>query len=357
MKKLLYITTNIQGSGGVSRILSVKLNYLITVFNYQVAIIETNKNGNGFFYDFDKSISFHYINTKNIFKYNKELKSCINAINPDIIANCDNGLKGALLTYLIPKNKIIIYERHCSKYVAVPNLYARIKLKLTTILLQYHIERYTAFIVLNSHEKNNWYGSNIIVMPNPSWFLDEKTNNPKNTKVAIAVGRHDHVKAYNKLIKIWERVVKSNPDWMLKIYGEKNKDLALELLVKNLSLENNVKFMDPVNDVEKIYAEAKMLLSTSISESFPMVFLEAMAYGIPVISFEGTSGLSDLVKNGENGFLVTNHNTLGYVEKINTLILNENLRNKMGEHAKASITKFNIHAVMKQWDNLFNTGT
>lgn len=355
MKKLLYITTYIQGSGGISRILSVKLNYLITTFNYQVTILETNKKGNAFFYDFNESIIFKYIDSKNIFKYKKELNKQIEAINPDIIVNCDNGLKGTLLTYLIPKNTSLIYERHCSKNIDVASLFEKIKLKLSNLLLQHHIEKYAAFVVLNTYEKNNWKASNIIVLPNPSWVVDIKNNSLNSTKIVIAVGRHDHVKAYHKLIKIWESVVITHPLWILKIYGQKNENLLLEKMAISLNLENNIQFLDPINDVDKIYSGAEILLSTSLSESFPMVFLEAMAYGIPVMSFEGTSGLSDLVKHGKNGFLIKNNNMSDYIEKLNFLIGDEIIRQKMGKIARKSINKFNLHTIMKQWQDLFKT--
>ena len=356
MKKLLYITTNLQGSGGVARILSVKLNYLIRVLNYEVFVIETNKKNEEFFYDFDERITFNYIHTKNVIKYKKELKRWVNKLNPDVIVNCDNGLKGSLLSYIESSKKKLIYERHCSKNIAVSGFKEQIKLKLSNLLLQFHIKKYAYFIVLNSDEAKNWTGENIEVVPNPLWFPKQIKIKRTPNKIVTAVGRHAYEKGYGKLLNIWEDVIKNHPDWMLKIYGEKNKNVPLETMVVNKGLERNIKLFDPIDNVEKIYSEANMLLSTSISESFPLVFVEAMAYGLPVVSFEGTSGLTALVENNKNGFLIKNNDASSYIEKVNLLIENENLRHKMGDYAKNSVErKLGLVDIMERWHQLFNS--
>jgi len=356
LKTLLYITTNIQGTGGVARILSVKLNYLISTLNYRIFVIETNKKGSDFFYEFDEGIVFNYLNTKNIIKYKKQLNAWVNKIKPDVIVNCDNGFKGSLLSYFLSSKRSLIYERHCSKYIAVPGLVEQLKLKLSNLLLQFHISKYAYFIVLNADEEKNWKGENIKIIPNPLWFSKEIDSVKTHHKKVIAVGRHSHEKGYDKLINIWEVVVKNYPNWVLKIYGQKDKKIPLEVMVENRGLEKNIKFFDPVDDVDIIYGQADMLLSTSLSESFPLVFVEAMAYGLPVISFKGTSGLNALVEDNKNGFLIENNDTPSYVEKVKLLIEDESLRCKMGDYAKNSVEKkLGLVDVMQKWNQLFHS--
>ncbi len=355
MKKLLYITTNLQNSGGVARILSVKLNYLIETFNYNISVINSNQNEDNFFYDFNTKIKFYDLNTKNLIRYKKELNEIICKVKPHIIINCDNGLKGSLLPYLIITDAALIYERHCSKNISVSSFKERFKLKLSNLLLQKSLNKYHNFIVLNDEEKKDWNDENVQVITNPLWLDVSKKKNTTDYKIVVAVGRQSYEKRYDKLIDIWKKVIDKNPNWLLRIYGEKNNQLPLDKLVLEKNLENNIQIYSPINDVEKIYSEASMLLSTSESEAFGLVLIEAMAFGRPVIAFEETSGSKTIIKNGENGFLIKSNDLKTYVQKINLLIKDKDLRFKMGENAKKSVRKYNLINIMKQWQDLFNS--
>ncbi len=344
-----------QDSGGVSRILSVKLNYLIDKYHYEIFVINTNQNNLGFFYEFNSQIKFFVIDTKQLFNYKKELNVLIDTIEPDIILNCDNGLKGSLLPYLITRKMPLIYERHCSRNISASSLFEKFKLTLSNWLLQMSINSYKYFIVLNEEEKNDWKSVNIQVLSNPLWFSLPKSSNKKDSKIVIAVGRHSYEKGYDKLILIWELVVKTHPDWVLKIYGYMGENLLLKRMVSDKNLESNIQFYDPIDNVEKIYSEASMLLSTSESEAFGLVLIEAMAFGKPVIAFDGTSGTKTIIQNKENGFLVKENDMDAFVEKVNLLIGDKNLRYKMGEKAKSSIEKYNLNKIMKHWDSVFKS--
>lgn len=355
MKKLLYITTNLQNSGGVARILSVKLNYLIEKYDYNISVINSNQKNNIFFYDFNGQIKFFSINTNHLFEYKKELNVLINNIEPDIIVNCDNGLKGSLLPYLINSKAPLIYERHCGKNISIETLIEKFKLMASNFILERSINKYKEFIVLNDKEKQDWDRSDIQIIPNPLWLNLKHKKKECNSKIAIAVGRHSFEKRLDRLIAIWAKVVEKHPDWGLKIYGERNKNIQLEKLVNKLNIEKNIQFNNPTNDVEKIYSEACMLLTTSVSESFGLVLIEAMAFGIPVIAFGGTSGTETLIDDGVNGFLVKQNETKTYIEKTNLLIENAMQRKQMGENARKSLESFNIDYIMILWHNLFQS--
>lgn len=355
MKQLLYITTNLQGSGGVARILSVKLNYLIEKYHYKIAVINSNQDNDDFFFDFDSRIIFYAVKSKSISTYRTQIRSCIKKVNPDIIINCDNGLKGSLIPYLI-KNKIpLIYERHCSRNISVATILEKVKLIISNLFLRINSDSYNYFVILNEEEKNDWNIKNIKVLPNPLWFSPLKLGNVGNTKIAVAVGRHSCEKRYDKLINIWQLVIKQHPDWILKIYGAKDENLSLEKIVLDKKLESNIKFYNPVKDISKIFSEASMLLSTSESESFGLVLIEAMAFGKPVVAFDGTSGTKTIIENGKNGFLVKENDIDAFVEKVNLLIGDVKLRGLMGENAKKGIETYDLNKIMKRWHTLFKS--
>lgn len=360
LPKLLYITTNLQGSGGVSRILSVKLNYLIETYGYIIHVIATNNKSDTFFYDFNDKIVFHKIDIKNfgfrhLLKYKMLFQEIVYEINPDIIINCDNGFKGTLLPYLINTKAVLIYERHGSRQINNFTLVESLKKKFANLILDRSLYKYKAFIVLNDEDGKDWIADNIVVISNPLWFKPPQMQNKSQNKVAIAIGRHSIEKQFDVLIKIWKNVIIQYPDWTLEIYGETDGSRTIEKLVKELNMENHVELHPPIKNIEQVYSNASILLNTSSSEAFGLVIIEAMAFGLPVIAFDNASGPKTIIENERNGMLIKDNDSQAYANKIKELIKNDTLRKAIGENAKDSVKKFNLVGIMKQWHELFQS--
>ncbi len=360
MLKLLYITTNLQGSGGVARVLSVKLNYLIETYGYTIHVVTTNNKCDTFFYDFNSKIVFHRIEIKNcgvihLLKYRRLLQERVDHIKPNIIVNCDNGFKGSLLPYLINTTAALIYERHGSRQIKTMTLIESLKKNFTNLILDRSLYKYKAFIVLNDEDANDWKADNVFVIYNPLWFSPPQGQNKFQHKVVIAIGRHSREKQFDVLIRIWKNVVIHYPDWILKIYGETDGNRTIEKLVQELNMENQVKLHLPVKNIEQVYSDASILLNTSSSEAFGLVIIEAMAFGLPVIAFDSATGPRTVIENEKNGLLIKNNDINTYTNRIKELIENDNLRKALGENAKVSVGRFNLDSIMQQWNALFQS--
>ena len=360
LPKLLYITTNLQGSGGVSRLLSVKLNYLIETYGYTIHVITTNNKSDNFFYEFNNNIVFHKIDIKDfgfwhLLKYKSLLQSIVNEVKPDLIINCDNGFKGTLLPYLVKTDAALIYERHGSRQIKTTTLVDSIKKKASNFLIDHSIKKYKVFAVSSDDDKKDWNGKNIKLVYNPIWFKPPLEDPKIGNKIALAVGRHSVEKQFDVLLKIWQKVMINYPDWTLRIFGESDKDKSLERLVEKLKVTNQVELHSPTKNIINEYSKASMLLNTSSSEAFGLVIIEAMAYGVPAIAFESASGPKMLINDGSNGFLVKSFDTDAYANKIKVLINDKTLLSTLGENAKKSVNKFNIDVIMKQWHQMFQS--
>ena len=86
-----------------------------------------------------------------------------------------------------------------------------------------------------------------------------------------------------------------------------------------------------------------------------MVLIEAMACGLPVVSFNCPWGPADIIRDGEDGFLVEYLNTKEAAQRVSQLIENPILRKEMGVRARKNIQRYNRDVVMKQWTDLFES--
>ena len=354
--KLLYITNGINGSGGLERVLSVKTSMLVEQYDYQLAIIVLNKAHQNLFYQFSEKISFYSIpvsgNPVSYFlSYKSGIQKTVNEFQPDIISVCDDGLKGFFLPHIIKTSAKWIYERHVSKQIESnekDNLIKKLITKVKWHLMEILAQKFENFVLLTEGNKDEWKKlNNIKIIPNPLSFASNEKSNLEN-KTVICVGKISYQKGQDILLKAWEKVYQKFPDWQLHLYGKEN----LEFL-DTQNLENNVSFFPPEKNIRQKYIESSVYVMSSRFEGFGMVLTEAMECGVPCVSFDCPSGPADIIKDGEDGFLVEKENTEELAEKLITLIENQDLRKQMGIRAKENVKRFSAEKIVQEWDKLF----
>lgn len=368
MKKLLYITNAIDGSGGLERVLSVKTKVLTEDFGYEIHIITLSKSDllkkqsskKDSFFPFSDKIVQHKIDVSGnplqyISKYISGIKKVVAKVKPEIILVCDDGLKAFFLPKILGRKISIIYERHVSKLIEISENQGLMKKVITPLkffLMNALVKSFTQFIVLTEGNKNEWKSKNVQVIPNPLPFFPSEISTLQNKRV-IAVGKQSYQKGFDRLLNAWSLLDPEFQDWQLHIYGKLDESLGLEKQVQNLKIEDQVFFHPPEKKIEEKYAESSIFVLSSRYEGFGMVLIEAMSFGIPCVSFDCNYGPSDIIRNNEDGFLVTNGNEKELAEKLQLLMKDETLRQEMGEKARKNVQRFLPQNIAKQWDELF----
>ena len=363
--KVLYLTDQTFLHGGVEKVLSQKANYLADVLGDEVTVVTYRQQSKEPIYNFSKKIKFldlevdyeiaksyfHPHNLKRIPRHFSRLKKILKEIQPEVIVSCSFGPDFYFIPALekhIPKIK----EFHSSRYFYKENSNS-VQQKVLTKLTQFTEKKYDQLVVLNESEQQFYVNKNIAVIPNP-------TENSANraivsSKKIMAAGRISPVKNFGDLIEAFVHVAKAFQEWELHFFGEDyvGTQEKLEQKVKNHGLQSQIRFMGVSSDLKASMRNYSIYAMTSESECFPMVLLEALSVGLPVISYDSPTGPKHILTNNEDSLLVPYKNLDIFVEKLKQLMQNENLRKQLGAKGQVNVQRFSIEIIIHQWKDLF----
>ena len=195
---------------------------------------------------------------------------------------------------------------------------------------------------------------NVKVIPNPLSFQPTRTSS-LTAKRIIAVGRYCHEKGYDDLLKAWSRIQNDCPDWELSIYGDGDRTFYNSIIEKLGIDKKRCILNERTTDIESEYCNSSISVCSSRFEGFGLVIAEAMACGLPVVSFDCPWGPRSIITNEEDGILIENRNISELANGILRLIKDSETRTLMGKNARTNIQRFNIESISQQWVELFNS--
>ncbi|MBR7030129.1 MAG: glycosyltransferase family 4 protein [Prevotella sp.] len=375
--KIVYCTPALYMAGGVERVLTLKANYFAEHFGYDITIILTEGKDKPLFYPLSDKIkvinldinfeelwtcsfvkkAFVYLKKQRIFK--KKLTNELMRIRPDITIsllrreiNFINEIKdGSKKIGELHVNRANYRNFEAGDSNAIKNMFAKYWMRN----LVSHLKRLDRFVVLTEEDKASWTElDNVEVIPDPLAFDIDKAS-PLTNKRVIAVGRYVYQKGFDLLLQAWAKVEKQHPDWELAIYGMGDRTPYEQIIEKMHIDRNRCHLNGPTDNIKQEYLNSSLFVFSSRFEGFGMVLIEAMACGLPVISFDCPCGPKDIVRHQEDGLLVPSGDVAELSDAIHQLLSDDALRHEMAKKAIVNVRRFELSEIAERWKNLYDT--
>lgn len=198
---------------------------------------------------------------------------------------------------------------------------------------------------------SEWHSS-VKLLPNilsiPAEFNCQNINYHDRHIDLIAIGRLDPVKRFQDFIFTANALIKSGEIRNAMLVGDGPERAILN------DLDNHHIMIGRNDNVFSLLRNAKVLVVTSLRESFSMVILEAMSQGCIVISYDCPTGPTELIKNGVNGYLVENSNLKVLEDKCRYVINNYDENHFIAKNALLTSKKYTAKNIVDKWVDIIN---
>ena len=194
-------------------------------------------------------------------------------------------------------------------------------------------------------------GTRVVVVPNaapPPRPAPAALERPVVTAAGIMTAR----KGFDRLLRAWALVAPDRPQWRLDIFGEGHLRPGLERLTERLGLAASVRWRGHSNRLIDEVADSSLFAMTSRLEGFPMVVLEAMSAGVPVVAYDCPTGPRDIITDGVDGRVVANGRTRLLAEALAELMDDAGRRRALGAAALETAGRYGMDAIAAHWEEL-----
>lgn len=374
--KIVYCHCSLYNPGGMERVLLNKVAWL-SAAGHDVSVVTTDQQERPPFYRFpdgvhltDLGVNYSLDNDKPLREripsylrkrrlHRRRLTDLLMAERPDITVSLYPSESSFIPDIADGSRKVL--ELHFNRFFrlqygrgGLTGLIDRRRSRRDVSIAR----RFDKFVVLTDEDKNYWGRMpNITVIPNAA--LPMPLQSDCSARRVIAVGRLDFQKGFDRLIDAWE-LVKADPaseGWRLDIFGQGEWRDMLQARIAEKGLADSAAVNAPTGDIAAEYAGSSILAMTSNYEGFPMVMIEAMSAGLPVVTFDYKCGPRDIITDCTDGVIVPNGDIRGFADALLRLMADGALRRRMGRAATAVTDRYSEESVMRQWATLFESLT
>lgn len=359
MKKICFLIGNLNNFGGTERVTSIIANSLASL-GYEVTIASI-VGGEDPFFHLNKEVK------------HKTLSTPSNGLAikiPSVIYNLRKLLKKESTDILIVADTIAVMFSIPAligldvKHLAWEhfNFKSNLGNKKRWFFRRIAARNCDVIVTLTERDRSFWLegtkrSAQIITIPNPCPYPVQSNTyklKEEGTGIVLAVGRLTYQKGYDMLLKAWIEVSQQRPGWKLKIVGDGEELHNLETFIEKNKLAESVEMVGKISNVEDYYNEADIFCLSSRFEGFPMVLLETLSFGLPVVSFDCDTGPEEIV--GDTGSILVPKNDIALLtEGLISLMDNNNKRESIHSKSKDKVEQYHPLQIALQWEKLIES--
>lgn len=360
--------------GGIEKAICSLANLLVD--DYEVEIISEYKLLEKPAFPLDERVKVKYL-IPELKPNGKEFKEALKAFN--IASIIKEGIISAKVLYL-KKHRMIEAIKYCDADVIISS-----RLYFNNLLGKYgkpetkkvgwehnHWE-----VVKGQHDKVVKSAENLDVLVSCSKQINEHYSNYVNCRCVaigniidfipdeyptleeknmIAVGSLIERKGFLDLIDIMNQLCKKDDRWHLNLFGDGEQKPDILNKIKEYGLENNVTVhgFQSKDVINSYLSKSSIYMMTSHSEALPIVLLEAVSFGLPIVAYE-CPGVDEIVEEDLNGYIISGRDIDDYCNKTLKLISDSELRKQFGKHAFEVSHRYSKETIKTEWENLIES--
>lgn len=377
--KVLYVIDSLASKGGAERILTEKMNYLVSRFGYEVTVVTCHQNVDTLPNTYDLLPQVRQVNLcipfyvqykvgypRRFFVKLKirrqlvhNLTACVLQEDPDILIGV--SYFDADIVCGIPCRAKKIIESHDARPFTLQRQ-GLSRYWFSDLYMKWFRQRYFSqieqradvVVTLTQGDALEWNkAKRVTVIPNFS-IMPVTAFSTGEEKRVLAIGRLEWQKGFDLLIDAWTIISPQHLDWRLDIIGTGMLEEDLKRRISDAGL-TNVQIHPFTSQISKEYARSSLFVLSSRFEGFSLVLLEAMRHGVPCVSFDCPYGPSDVLVDGISGLLANNDDSSDLAAKMGQLMGDNTLRKRMATAAIERAKTFNVDEIMQKWKILFKS--
>jgi len=354
------------GLGGAERIIALLANHWARK-GWRITLMTLDHGNEAHFYPIDPAVKHVDFGWSRVWKSAipklrmpctlLALRAALRRTKPNVIVSfLDTTNVSVLMASFGMGIPVIVSERNDPHYEAVSTSWDRLRRWFypAAACVVAQTQRALDYFSLRVRERGCVI-PNPVLLPNAIDRSGRKSEGDHMRCGVIAVGRLSEQKGFDLLLTAFAQIAPDNPDWSLTIWGEGNERRRLEAMVRNLGLDERVDLPGKTQRIFEHLPRADLFVLSSRYEGFPNALCEAMACGVPAISFDCPSGPNEIIRDGIDGILVPAGNVDALAYAMQRLMNDRTLRASLSIRAPEVLERFNAERIFARWEQVVHS--
>lgn len=345
--KILFVINSLKSRSGSERVAVDLANNLAKINGNEISIANRDTNVDEVAYNVNSNVDILKF-SGNYLIFFSGLRAYIKEKKYDFVVVHNMGKLSLLCLWFSDLVKIISLEH--SSFISRP-LSVR-------LLSKFFYKKIYKVIVLTKREDQIFSSihHSVIRIPNFSLYYDSSRYFfEKKSNIILSMGRLDDNKNIIHILQAWLKKREILKNWELHIYGDGDQKNKLMNFVDDNNL-SNIKFKGVTSEPDQVYKQASFFIMSSKFEGLPMVLIEAQCFGLPIVSYDCPCGPSDIISDGENGFLVQNQDIDSLANSLERLVQSKDLLNTFSKKSLLNASNYEADKILNIWMDLFSQG-